>query len=1506
MMLNRIVLFLGLMLFSVSALTATTVFSDDFSDSQSANWTTSGQLGSSSFYLNRSGDDWGGRRNTNGILELTNDASATANAAGWVFANTSTAGFTSPYNATLSSNSGLVTWSFNLRQIRTDPAGFGSGNYGVALILATTNQTANNNGTGYAVVLGQSGSTDPIRLARFSGGLSTGLTDIITSNSIGLADFGAEYLSIMVTYDPTTNTWELFLRNDGITEFTNPLNGVLVSQGTAVDNTYTNAVLNYMGGYWQGSTSANQTAFFDNITVQVEQAVTAFLEVTPNSLTGFSYILNNGPSNEQSFIVSGSELTANIIITPPADYQISTGTGGSFNPTNQITLTQSGGVVEPTTIYVRLKAALTAGDYNIENISISTAGATTQYVSCSGTVLAPLITLSASTLSGFNYMVTLGPSQPKTFTVYGSNLYADLYLNAPVDYEFSTLAGSNYSAQIILSPIDNTVNTTTIYVRLKAGLPIGNYNNEVITVSSSGAVNQTVTCSGSVTAGLAPEAPLALSATSIMPNSFTANWNAATNATGYRLDVLTGSANIASDLLISEYVEGSSYNKYIEIYNGTDTDVDLSDYRLQLYSNGASTPTQNIQLTGTLDNGACIVYKNSGAVLTLPDGVTATDNSAVNFNGNDAVALYKISTGSFVDIFGRIGENPGDQWGTSPLWTINTTLVRKSSVTSGVTTNPSSGFPTLATEWDYYIQDTASYLGSHSISNTLAYVPGYENLDVGNVTSYPVTGLDELTEYHYVVRAVNSFGTSDDSNEISLITPLGTAPLIIVTGTLNTFSTSLGTPSAVQNYSLAAANLTADIILSIPDGFELSTNGGSVYHTVSTSVPSTFNGTVLIRLTGSVSGTYSGNIVHSSSGASNVNLYVYGTVTGGAIVAPTVQASGIVPYPSTTSMTLEWTPGNGSYRVVKINTINSFTVPGDGTSPAVSSGYSGSGEQVIYNGATEFIEGLPFNGCTVTNLIPNTIYWFRIYEYNGTGVETKYLSTTATNNPLSATTLQTSGTEYYDSIYGYSTTLKGLLHSLIKDTHSTQFSYTATTDQLRYTDEDPSNLDNVIEIYTGWSLDKNSYGIETADWNKEHTWSKSHGDFGDNAPAGTDIHNLRPCDATINSAKSNKDFDNGGTAVTDSSPPTGYSGVTGCYQTYNTWEPRPEDKGDVARMIMYMAVRYEGTDTSYDLELVDYVYSDAGTNQPYYGKLATLLQWHVQDPPDAWELRRNNRIAERQGNRNPFIDRPGYAARIWTPCPLYNSEISTTGFTGHWSTPLSATDYFLQVATDSLFTSLVSGYENLDVNLVTSKVITGLQPGRTYYYRLRSYFLTDYSMYSPYLSVTLNLPAVVATSATGITTSGFTANWQAVSGITEYQFDLSTSSSFDSFVTGYNALSVTGTSLNVTGLDYNTTYYYRLRAVYEAVAGPNSNTVTATTQNIAAPPAPTNVMISVSGNDIVITWDADAAATSWKVYSSDDPYTGFAEPLTVYTNSITLTGQAFTYGKRFYYVTADN
>jgi len=101
--------------------------------------------------------------------------------------------------------------------------------------------------------------------------------------------------------------------------------------------------------------------------------------------------------------------------------------------------------------------------------------------------------------------------------------------------------------------------------------------------------------------------------------------------------------------------------------------------------------------------------------------------------------------------------------------------------------------------------------------------------------------------------------------------------------------------------------------------------------------------------------------------------------------------------------------------------------------------------------------------------------------------------------------------------------------------------------------------------------------------------------------------------------------------------------VEGCYYDFDSWEPPDRVKGDVARMMFYMAVRYEGDNDTYDLELLN----KTGTYGPKFGKLSTLLQWHELDPVDEREQHRNEVIYSYQHNRNPFIDHPEFVEKIW-------------------------------------------------------------------------------------------------------------------------------------------------------------------------------------------------------------------------------------------------------------------
>ncbi|MEK4532967.1 endonuclease [Solibacillus sp. FSL K6-1554] len=224
---------------------------------------------------------------------------------------------------------------------------------------------------------------------------------------------------------------------------------------------------------------------------------------------------------------------------------------------------------------------------------------------------------------------------------------------------------------------------------------------------------------------------------------------------------------------------------------------------------------------------------------------------------------------------------------------------------------------------------------------------------------------------------------------------------------------------------------------------------------------------------------------------------------------------------------------------------------------------------------------------------------------------------------------------YYDAAIGKTgAALKSALHNIIDD--HTEISYSNVWTALRETDEDPNNSNNVILLYTGRSQSKFTNGGNVNDWNREHVWAKSHGDFGTSMGAGTDLHHLRPTDVSVNGTRSNLDFDNGGNE---------HSEASGNYYDSDSWEPRDSVKGDVARMLFYMAVRYEGDSGEVDLELNNKV--NNGT-APYHGKLSVLLQWHKQDPVDNFERTRNEIIyTDYQHNRNPFIDHPEWASAIW-------------------------------------------------------------------------------------------------------------------------------------------------------------------------------------------------------------------------------------------------------------------
>ncbi|MCB9882114.1 MAG: endonuclease [Planctomycetes bacterium] len=323
---------------------------------------------------------------------------------------------------------------------------------------------------------------------------------------------------------------------------------------------------------------------------------------------------------------------------------------------------------------------------------------------------------------------------------------------------------------------------------------------------------------------------------------------------------------------------------------------------------------------------------------------------------------------------------------------------------------------------------------------------------------------------------------------------------------------------------------------------------------------------------------------------------------------------------------------------------------------------------------------------------------------------------------------------YYQTVDATSSTnLRMTLHDVIDD--HVRYPYTASSTDtwniLESAEQDPNDAGNIIDVYRNASLVKIGGGVGA--YNREHVWPKSYGfpnDGLDNYPY-TDCHHLHLSDAQYNSDRSNKPFDT--CTPNCAEEPTvftnGQGGGSGVYPgnsnwtsgsfTNGRWEVWRGRRGDIARTMFYMDIRYEGgthggTGASEpDLRLTDdrnlMDQSNTGQNRSigYMGLLSVLLQWHEQDPVDAFERRRNDVVYSYQGNRNPFVDHPEWVRAIYQPCPAdwstYGSGLAgTNGVPGASLTAMprlgSSPGYFVS---NSLGTSTVGAFVlGLSSNLI--------------------------------------------------------------------------------------------------------------------------------------------------------------------------------------------------------------
>lgn len=294
--------------------------------------------------------------------------------------------------------------------------------------------------------------------------------------------------------------------------------------------------------------------------------------------------------------------------------------------------------------------------------------------------------------------------------------------------------------------------------------------------------------------------------------------------------------------------------------------------------------------------------------------------------------------------------------------------------------------------------------------------------------------------------------------------------------------------------------------------------------------------------------------------------------------------------------------------------------------------------------------------------------------------------------------------------------LKSELASLITVTHTKVISYSELQTLMKSSDVDPQNPNNLLLVYGSQSSGTHQRSRPiSGSWNREHVYAKSKGtpNLGTSGP-GADGHHLRPADNTLNSTRGSLLFDDG-------------TGVMAYKTSRGGWYPGDEWKGDVARILMYMYVRYNTRCLPLNITMNPSTYAADFPD--------ILLKWNVEDPVSAFEIQRNNVVAQMQKNRNPFIDNPYLATVVWGGPAAQNNwpdtfSGGTSGDTEAPTTPLnlavsgvtsSSVSLTWTASTDNV---AVSGYD-IYVNGVlkaaaagNTATVSGLNPATTYTFHI--------------------------------------------------------------------------------------------------------------------------------------------------------------------------------------------
>ena len=430
------------------------------------------------------------------------------------------------------------------------------------------------------------------------------------------------------------------------------------------------------------------------------------------TIASLDYYENNGPSSEGDFSISGSNLTNDISVSVSSNFEISLASGSGFAST--VTVSQTAGTAEATTIYVRLSSGLSPETYD-GVVTASSNGATDSTLSISGIVSPenPEFTVTDNR-DDFNYFAsTGGPSPEDSFSVEGLFLQDDISITAPTNFEVSLTTATGFGSSVTITPDQSgTVASTGIFVRLAGSLAAGNYTGD-ITISSTGVADELITVNG---------------------NSFAANTNSL---------VITG---------VYDAPLPGGLPKGIELYVINDID-DLSSFGVGSANNGGGTDGQEFTFPSVAVSAGTYIYVASEVdQFTAFFGFAPTYNagSVMSINGDDAIELFE--NGSVSDTFGDINtDGNGEAWEYLDGWAYRNDDTGPEGATFTSTNWTYSGANALDGESDNASATTPFPTGTYSnttastSNNTITGFNAYPNPVKGNSLTVTTSSTEAKT-----------------------------------------------------------------------------------------------------------------------------------------------------------------------------------------------------------------------------------------------------------------------------------------------------------------------------------------------------------------------------------------------------------------------------------------------------------------------------------------------------------------------------------------------------------------------------------------------------------------------------------------------------------------------------------------------------------------------------------------------------------------------------------------